>query len=130
MQPSTLIYLIGYLIMIIMVVVWFRKAKRHGEKIPLKAKIFLVLIILSGPSVIAIIFSPSPSPISEDLSPATFYVAPDIANVRSCQSTSCDVVAKLYKTNQLNLQIITHWKICLNGSRFPALSTESHIRAI
>ncbi len=101
--------------MIIMVVVWFRKAKRHGEKIPLKAKIFLVLIILSGPSVIAIIFSPSPSPISEDLSPATFYVAPDIANVRSCQSTSCDVVAKLYKnepiefTNYNSLEDMPEW---------------------
>src|SRR3989344_4393654 len=96
-----LIYSIGYLVAIIAIVVWFRKIKKRGGKIPLKAKIFVALIVLSGPSFIAIIFSPSPLSVSENPPSTTYYVKPDVANVRECPSVSCKVIGTLSQNTEL-----------------------------
>ena len=101
LSAITLIYFIGYLVAIIAIVVWFRKIKKGGQKIPLKAKIFAVFIVLSGPSVIAIILLPSPLPISENLPSTTYYVKPDVDNVRECPSTSCKVLSTLSQNTTL-----------------------------
>ncbi len=105
MQLSTiaLIYFIGYLCAILAIVVWFRKIKKRGEKIPLKAKIFVAFIILSGPSVIAMIFSPSPSLISENPPSVmnTYYVKTSSANIRECPSTSCKIIDSLPQNERL-----------------------------
>lgn len=103
MQSSVvaIIYSIGYLIAIIAIVVWFRKIKKRGEKIPLKAKIFMAFIVLSGPSVIAVIFSPSPSPVSDNIQSTTYYVKTKSANVRECPSTSCKVIDSLSQNTPL-----------------------------
>src|SRR3989338_1970112 len=100
-SPIAIVYFIGYLTAIIAIVVWFRKIKKSGEKIPLRAKIFMAFIVLSGPSVIAVIFSPNQLPVSENLSSSTYYVKPDTANVRECPSTSCKILSTLSQNTEL-----------------------------
>ena len=105
MQSSAVasIYFIGYLIAIIAIVVWFWKIKKGGQKIPLKAKIFAIFIVLSGPSVIAIMLSPSPSSVSENQPSVmnTYYVKTSSANVRECPSTSCKIIDSLPQNEKL-----------------------------
>ncbi len=103
MQSSivAIVYSIGYLIAIIAIVVWFWKIKKRGEKIPLGAKIFVAFIILSGPSVIAIMLSPSPSPVSDNIQSTMYYIKPDTANVRECPSASCKILSTLSQNTEL-----------------------------
>ncbi|MDP2598357.1 MAG: putative Ig domain-containing protein [Candidatus Liptonbacteria bacterium] len=100
-SDTGLIFLILYLAAIFSTVLWFRKVKKRGEKIPLKARFFAAAIVLMGPSVILTAFSPNPESVSENSAPRKFHVSVESANVRECPELSCKVIDTLFQNTEL-----------------------------
>src|SRR3989344_108256 len=94
-----LIVVLGYLAFGIWAIIWISKKKKAGEKISLWAKIIIVVVFFSGSSVLISMIEPSPPATPSES--VTYYVKPDIANVRECPSASCRVLNTLPQNTEL-----------------------------
>lgn len=96
---SFLIVVLGYLAFGIWAIIWISRKKKVGEKISLRAKIIIAVIFFSSSSVLISMIEPSPPATPSEF--VTYYVKPDVANVRECPSTSCKTLSTFPQNTEL-----------------------------
>ncbi|MFY9461947.1 MAG: SH3 domain-containing protein, partial [Candidatus Sungiibacteriota bacterium] len=91
----------GYLAFCTLAVIWIFQKKKAGEKISLRAKIIIAVLVLSGPNILLTMTQLSPAPETSVSGSNTLYVKTGSANVRECPSTSCKIIDSLPQNQKL-----------------------------